>query len=128
MPGTSNGPASSDTESRKSQPCVIHWLPLPRPRTAISYAEHPGGPGQRGTREQAGRRARCVPDRTVSGVIHSRSRTTGHAADLRQRCSPRPRPEPSKLVMRVRFPSSALILPSSCYLFGSLFASFVAHG
>jgi hypothetical protein len=29
-------------------------------------------------------------------------------------------PQPSKLVMRVRFPSSAPILPSSCHLLGSL--------
>ena len=41
-------------------------------------------------------------------MIHRHSRTGGHAYDLRKRSSAPLAPMPSKLVMRVRFPSPAL--------------------
>jgi predicted nucleic acid-binding protein len=41
-------------------------------------------------------------------VIHGHTGQRGASPDLRFRCSADPYPEPSKLVMRVRFPSSAL--------------------
>ena len=47
-------------------------------------------------------RARYVPDRTVN---QEDSRSPTDVADLCKRWSPTPYPKPSKLVMRVRFPS-----------------------
>ena len=65
-------------------------------------------------------RARCVPDRTANQG-DSRSLTDSQARRLTciNAAGDALHPEPSKLVMRVRFPSSALIVPALLFVFAS---------
>ena len=53
----------------------------------------------------------ACPSERRTRVIRGHSRAKPIPADLHRRRSAEPPPEPSKLVMRVRFPSPALSLP-----------------
>jgi len=84
-------------------------------RVVCSEAGSIGVPGDRVPGEwrqpHTERRARCVPDRTANqGDPRSLTDRPGTPHDQHLRRSARPHPEPSKLVMRVRFPSSALFI------------------
>jgi hypothetical protein len=54
----------------------------------------------------------ACPSERRTRVIRGHSRAKPIPADLHRRCSAEPPPEPSKLVMRVRFPSPAPMLPA----------------